>query len=99
MTPAETIEPEEKARQCDLIRDIFGNPFQPVHVDQAWREWSGGIVVRLAKTIYDERRYGDLPILADALEEAGCRDGRMLAHCRQLARHVRGCWVLDALLR
>lgn len=99
MTPAETTEPDEKSRQCDLLRDIFGNPFRPVRIDQTWKEWNDATVVHLARALYDERRFADLPILADALEEAGCLDKHILTHCRQPALHVRGCWVLDALLR
>jgi hypothetical protein len=55
-------------------------------------------VVKIARTITDERRFGDLPVLADALEEAGCTDPNFLVHCRRPAEHVLGCWLLDALL-
>jgi hypothetical protein len=83
--------------QCALIRDLF-NPFQPVAIDPAWRTWNGGCVVKMARAIYDERRFEDLPVLADALDEAGCTQRQLLAHCRGDGRHVRGCWALDALL-
>ena len=53
---------------------------------------------RLARAVYDERAFDRLPVLADALEEAGCRDREILDHCRSGAEHVLGCWVLDALL-
>jgi hypothetical protein len=88
----------EKKAQRDLLRDLFGNPFRPVHVQPAWRAWNGGTLVRVARAIYDERRYGDLPVLADALEEAGCTDTAILAHCRCGGEHARGCWVIDQLL-
>jgi hypothetical protein len=52
----------------------------------------------MAQAIYDERRFDDLPILADALEEAGCDDEDILSHCRGLGPHVRGCWGLDLIL-
>ncbi|MBI1831034.1 MAG: hypothetical protein HYR84_06255 [Planctomycetes bacterium] len=52
----------------------------------------------LAQTIYDERRFADMPLLADALTEAGCTDANILNHCRQPGEHVRGCWVVDLLL-
>jgi hypothetical protein len=52
----------------------------------------------MARAIYDGHRFTDLPILADALEEAGCTDAAILAHCRT-GEHVRGCWALDALRR
>jgi hypothetical protein len=55
-------------------------------------------VVKMARTIYEERRFEDLPILADALEEAGCENEIILWHCRELGEHARGCWVLDAIL-
>ncbi len=55
-------------------------------------------VVNLAQAIYDQRRFYDLPFLADALEEAGCHDPDLLAHCHQPEEHVRGCWVVDLLL-
>ncbi|MCI0459739.1 MAG: hypothetical protein L0Z62_22540 [Gemmataceae bacterium] len=80
---------------ANLLRDIFGNPFRPVTVDPA-RETSA--VVALARSIYEERRFEDLPILADALEEAGCTDADLLGHCRGPGPHTRGCWVVDLLL-
>jgi hypothetical protein len=55
-------------------------------------------VAAVAKTIYDERRFEDMPILADALEEAGCTSELILGHCRSGGEHVRGCWVLDLIL-
>jgi hypothetical protein len=81
-----------------LLRDVFGNPFRRPTVDPAWLAWSGGMVINLARGIYDEHRFADLPILADALEEAGCDNAYMLAHCRGPGPHARGCWVLDAIL-
>jgi elongation factor G-like protein len=89
---------EELRRQADLLRDIFGNPFRPVPVDLAWLEWRGGLVTQIARSIYDERRFNDLPILADALEEAGCTEASILDHCRRRSAHAPGCWVLDGLL-
>ena len=53
---------------------------------------------KLARTIYDDRRFDLLPILADALEEAGCGDAEILAHCRGPGPHVRGCWAVDLVL-
>jgi hypothetical protein len=86
----------EVACQAALLRDIFGPlPFRRVKVDQSWQT---SAVVALATSIYDERRWEDMPILGDALQEAGCTDAEMLAHCRGPAIHARGCWVLDLLL-
>jgi hypothetical protein len=81
-----------------LLREVFGNPFRPVTVDPSWLEGNRGWAVRIARTIYEERRFGDLPVLADALAEAGCEAPDVLAHCRDRRGHVRGCWVVDALL-
>jgi hypothetical protein len=52
----------------------------------------------MAQAIYDGRTFDQLPILADALEEAGCHNSDVLAHCRSEGPHVRGCWVVDLLL-
>ncbi|MBL8796889.1 MAG: hypothetical protein JNM56_23510 [Planctomycetia bacterium] len=83
-------------KQVGPLRDIFGNPFRPVTADPAWRT---STVVSLAQAIYDERAFDRLPILADALEDAGCDHADMLNHCRQPGDHVRGCWVVDLLLQ
>src|SRR5262245_26472447 len=85
---------EERAAQAELIRDIVGNPFRTVTIDRRWRTSN---VVDLARTIYDERAFERLPILADALMDAGCNDGDILDHCRRDGVHVRGCWVVDRL--
>jgi hypothetical protein len=89
--------PREQA-QAVLLRDIFGNPFRIVTVAPAWLTWNDGTAPKLAQAIYDERAFDRMPVLADALEEAGCADADILDHCRQQEVHVRGCWVLDALL-
>jgi hypothetical protein len=81
-----------------LLRDIVGNPFRLVTVDTAWLENNDKCVVRLAQAIYAGRAFDRLPILADALEDAGCTDAAILEHCRGPGPHVRGCWVVDLLL-
>jgi hypothetical protein len=82
-----------------LLRCIFGNPFRPTPlVDRAWLAWRDGTVSKLAHAIYEQRRFSDVPILADALEEAGCSNPDILGHCRQPGEHARGCWVVDLLL-
>jgi hypothetical protein len=89
----------EAAIHADFLRDILGPlPFRPVPVDPSWLEWNGGAVVRLAQSIYDDRRFGDLPILADALEESGCTGPDILGHLRSPGPHVRGCWPVDLVL-
>ena len=60
-------------------------------------DWNDGTVVKLANTIYDDRAFDRLPILADALQDAGCQDADILGHCRHADVHVRGCWVVDLL--
>jgi len=93
-----TGEDYESAAQASLLRCIFGALFRPPPVvDPAWLAWNGGTVAKLAAAIYDGRRFADLPILADALEDAGCADAAVLAHCRGGGEHVRGCWAVDLL--
>jgi hypothetical protein len=94
----------ERAGQCALLRDLFGNPFRRRRVDPAYRAWQGGTVTRLAQAAYDERALPSgllenarLAVLADALEEAGCADADVLGHLRGPGPHVRGCWVVDLL--
>ncbi len=88
----------EKVIQIALLRDIFANPFRPVDISPAWLIWNDGTVRKIAQTIYDDRAFDRLPMLADALEEAGCTSADILNHCRQPGVHVRGCWVIDILL-
>jgi hypothetical protein len=78
-----------------LLRDIFGNPFRPSALDPRWRTEA---VVALARGVYAERAFDRLPVLADALEDAGCADPDILGHCRGGGSHVRGCWVVDLVL-
>ncbi len=93
------IAPGGTADQADLLRDVLGPlPFRPVDVDPAWLAWNYGTVPAIARRIDHERAFHDLPILADALEDAGCQDPEWLEHCRGGGVHVRGCWVVDRLL-
>jgi hypothetical protein len=94
-TPADSIWAGEEEIQADLLRCVVGNPFRPVPFDPSWRTPA---VLHLAQAIYDDRAFDQLPILADALEEAGCTNGEVLDHCRGPGPHVRGCWVVDLLL-
>jgi hypothetical protein len=85
----------EKSWICNLLREVFGNPSQPIAFDSTWRTPT---VIALARAIYQDRRFGDLPMLADALEQAGCTSAEILDHCRGEADHTRGCWALDLVL-
>ncbi len=89
----------EKPQQSELLRCILGNPFRPRALDPGWLTWSDGTVDHLARAIREERRFADLPVLADALEDAGCESRELLAHCRQPGGHAPGCWALDLLLK
>jgi hypothetical protein len=82
-----------------LLQDIFGNPFRPITIDPSWLTWNDGTVRKIAQAIYEERAFDRMPILADALEEAGCTNADIRNHCRRSGEHVRGCWVVDLLLR
>jgi hypothetical protein len=85
---------EERA-QVTLVRCIFDNPFRTVIFNSAWRAAN---VTALAQSIYDERAFDRMPILADALEDAGCDNTQILEHCRSGGEHVRGCWVVGLVL-
>jgi len=71
---------------------------KPPEIDPSWLTWQGGKVVAAAQSIHEGRRWTELPILADALEDAGCRDAFLLEHCRAGSRHARSCWVTNFLL-
>ena len=110
----ERIETAERAAQAALLRDIFGNPFNPVAFEPAWRT---GPAVALARKMYESRDFGAMPDLAEELLDAGCESEPVLNHCRysslqaaelsgspttghgsRACPHVRGCWVVDLLL-
>ena len=85
----------EMRAQAALVRDVFGNPPRPVPLDPRWRTPD---VVGLACAIYEDRAFDRLPLLADALMDAGCADEQVLGHCRLEGPHARGCWVVDLAL-
>jgi hypothetical protein len=78
-----------------LFQELFGNPFRPV---KRLKSWLTTDVRLLASGIYDEKAFDRLPILADALQDAGCTNNDILTHCRSGREHVRGCWALDLIL-
>jgi hypothetical protein len=97
---------QERAAQAAMLRDLFGNPFHsPTPIDPNPLTRNDGTVMKLADAAYEERSlpsgelaHARLAVLADALEDAGCTDVDILAHCRGPGPHVRGCWVIDLLL-
>ena len=85
----------EPPNQCHLLRDVIGNPYRLVACGPTWRSRTA---LAIAQAIYDENGFSNLPILADALEDAGCDNPEFLAHLRGPGPHVRGCWAVDLLL-
>ena len=83
------------SRSRHLLTCIFGNPFRPVGLDPSWLT---STVLQLAAGIYTDRAFDRLPILADALQDAGCDNADILDHCSSASPHVRGCWVVDLIL-
>jgi hypothetical protein len=86
----------EQRQLANLIRDIFGNPFHPIVFDPQCRT---DTALSLARGMYESRDFSGMPILADALQDAGCDNADILTHCRdETLTHVRGCWVVDLVL-
>ena len=85
----------EQSAQCQIGRDVFQNPFRRVTFNSGW---GTSTALALAETIYSGRIFDRLPILADALEDAGCDATELLDHLRGQGPHVRGCWALDLVL-
>lgn len=79
-------------QSLSVFRDIFGNPFRSVTFAPEWRT---AAAVALAESMYQARDFGAMPVLADALQDAGCEHEDILSHCRGPGPHVRGCWVVD----
>jgi hypothetical protein len=78
-----------------LVREVFGNPFRPLD----FAPWRTDTAVALARQMYESRDFGAMPILADALQDAGCDSDDVLSHCRGAGgAHFRGCWVVDGVL-
>jgi hypothetical protein len=97
--PHYVIEHSNKGNESELVAhwllDIFGNPFRPVAHNPTWLT---STAVSLAGGIYADRAFDRLPILADALEDAGCSDEAILGHLRGPGPHVAGCWAVDLIL-
>ncbi|HEY2787155.1 MAG TPA: hypothetical protein VGJ05_19505 [Fimbriiglobus sp.] len=82
---------------ADYVRDLFAMTKLRVNFDPSWRTDRS---VGVARTMYENNRFDRMPILADALEDAGCDVKEILSHCRhEETPHVRGCWVVDLVLK
>lgn len=81
--------------QLTLLRDIFGILFRPVVLNPSWLT---STVTAIARQMYELRDFGAIPILADALQDAGCENEYILNHCRAPGVHIRGCWLVDLVL-
>jgi hypothetical protein len=86
------------AAMADLVREVFGNPYRVPKIEPEWLLWNHGAVRQIGEQIASTGNFADMPILADALEDAGCTDEYLLRHCREERTHVPGCWALDAVL-
>ena len=95
--PRSNVEKSQSIQQnqCSLLRCITGNPFHSATIAPTWLT---STVIFIAHAIYEKRAFDRMPILADALEETGCDQPDILAHCRQPGDHVRGCWIVDLIL-
>jgi hypothetical protein len=78
-----------------LLRETVGNPFRPIRFQSSWQTVD---TVGLARGIYEDRAFDRMPLLADALMDAGCDDDQIISHCHTGGPHVRGCWVVDLVL-
>jgi hypothetical protein len=98
--PADQAEARRQRRPVivELLREEVGNPSRRLKVPPAWLAANEATAQRLAQGIWEEQDFERLPILGDALEDAGCANAAILDHCRRQGGHVRGCWVLDLLL-
>ncbi|MCE9563547.1 MAG: hypothetical protein K8U57_16015 [Planctomycetes bacterium] len=75
---------------------MFGNPLRKVKFQKEWRT---STAIAIAQQMYESRDFSAMPILADALQDAGCDNDDILDHCRDEKQvHVRGCWVVDLVL-
>jgi hypothetical protein len=85
---------------CDAVREVIGNPFrvEKLLIVKLRKRILTADVLGLAESIYEERAFDRMGILADALEDAGCEEAAVLSHCRSAGLHVRGCWVVDLIL-
>jgi len=74
------------------VREVLGEHDTCDRLNPEWRTFD---VRALARGVHREQAFDRLPILADALQDAGCDDEAVLEHCRRPGGHGRGCWVVD----
>ena len=100
MSPqAAAVRQEQERIQAGLLRDLSGNPFRRLQAPAPHvLGWNDKTVIRMAQAIYQDRAFDRLPVLADALLDAGCEDEELLAHCRSESPHALGCWAVDLIL-
>ncbi len=89
----------EQRFQSALFDDILGHFTYPIVLDSSLFRWHNACIVGIAQAIYDEHAFERMPILGDALMDAGCDNPRVVEHCQSAGPHARGCWLLDAILR
>lgn len=87
---------DARKEQCATLREVFG-PLHPVAANPVWLAWNGGTVRMIAESILHDQAFEWMPLLGDALEDAGCADAVVLAHCRGSGSHTRWCWVITLL--
>jgi carbon storage regulator CsrA len=92
------VAPKETSIHRQEVWEALFSPASRVVLDPAWLTWNDGTILRLARAIADEGNYGALPILADALEEAGCTNPDILSHCRMCGPDVSCSWVVRLIL-
>jgi hypothetical protein len=98
LSPLKNSSTVQRRWQCNLLREIIGNPFRVSSIDQALSMQTLGTAIALARSIYSDKSFNCVPLLGDALEDAGCLNPAILAHCHATRAHVRGCWVVDLVL-
>jgi hypothetical protein len=88
------------AAQCSIARDIIDPPLcRDLDPARNWLTWGDGTVAKMARGITLERDWAAMPVLHDALDEAGCSDPAYLEHCLSTSPHHPGCWLLSLLTR
>ena len=88
------MEADRRGVRWPLWLDVYGPRERPAVAPG----WLTPTVLALAAQMYESRDFSAMPILADALQDTGCDNPDVLAHCRAPGPHVRGCWVCDRLL-